>query len=156
MEAPPRGDAAIEKGPRDMSDSNEERATVSPAARAFAGLSESEDPAERPASRARKAVVVTMALGVALAPTFWAAQATAGDAGGALATLNKSQAFSDGDDSDDNSGPGGGDGDDDSGTNTNTNTGTGGITDTRGGDTSGREDTSGTTAGTGASLTNQD
>ena len=96
-----------------------------------------------------------LAAGALVAPTVWAASAAAHDADQPLATLSKGSGSGGGEDDEDNSGPGGGgdddDGDDDSG-NTD-NTGTGGATD-QGNDTSAtNDDTAGTTAGTGASVT---
>ena len=91
----------------------------------------------------RKTVVGLMTLGALATPFVWISSAVADDSAQSPGALSKGESQDD-DDDDDNSG----DDDDD--------TGLGGATD-RGGDTSANgEDTRGTTAGTGASATDQD
>ena len=117
-----------------------------PAARAFMELTEDDDAFESGPSSLRRLVIGLMTVGAIATPFVWAASADADDSAQAPAAISKSLGDDDGDD-DDNSGPGGDD---------NTTTGLGGATD-RGGDTSANgEDTAGTTAGTGASATDQD
>ena len=126
-----------------MSGRREDKRGVTPATRAYMGLSEVEDLAERPVSRLRKVMVVLMAFGAVTAPVVWAGSAFAHDDQPA-ATLAKGPGSGSEDDDEGSSGSGDDDDDVDTG-----GTDNGGATD-RGGDTSANgEDTAGTTAGTG-------
>ena len=114
-------------------------------------LTEEDEAFEAGPSSLRRLVIALMTVGAIATPFAWAGTAAADDSQQANAVISKSQGSDEDEGDDDNSGSGGGDDDD-----SDSHTGIGGLTD-KGGDTSaGGDDTAGTTAGTGASATDQD